>query len=77
MRQIVLDQEVRSKLAPGSRFCDEQGQILGYFVSQASYEKYLDAFEAEHRERIAELDLIAQETEEGTLQDLWKELSVE
>lgn len=77
MSQIVINPELRSRLNPGSQFCDERGQVLGYFISESSYQKYLDAFEKEHLAEIAELDRIAQEPEEGTLQDLWKELGVE
>lgn len=77
MSQIVIDLDLRSKLNPGSQFCDEQGQVLGYFISESSYEKYLEAFEREHQAEIAELDRISQELEEGTLQDLWKELGVQ
>lgn len=77
MSQIVINPELRSKLNPGSQFCDEHGQVLGYFISESSYEKYLDAFEKDHEPEIAELDRISREPEEGTLQELWKELGVE
>jgi hypothetical protein len=77
MSQIVIDPNLRSKLNSGSQFCDEQGKVLGYFISESSYEKYLDAFEKEHQAGIAELDRISQEPEEGTLEELWKELGVQ
>lgn len=76
MSQVIIDSELGSKLIPGSQLCDERGRVLGYFISESAYEKYLDAFEKQHQAEIAELDRIAREPEEGTLQELWKELGV-
>lgn len=44
MNQIVLGAELRAKLAGGpvgTEFVDEQGNVVGHFLSPAAYERFV------------------------------------
>jgi hypothetical protein len=46
MNRIVLDAELRAKLnngATGAEFTDEQGNVVGYFMSQDAFDRIASA----------------------------------
>jgi hypothetical protein len=77
MSQIILDDELRARLngfKPGSEVRDASGKLLGYFISPESFAKFAEAWEKQKAADQAELDRISQESEEWTLEEIWKEL---
>lgn len=54
--------------------CNSSGKLIGYLISPTGYEELLAAKEEAD---IAELDRRSEDTDVGTLQELWKELRVE
>jgi hypothetical protein len=53
---------------------DGTGRLIGYLISPAKYAEFL---EAKEEADIAELDRRAQDTDVGTLDELWKEIGIE
>jgi hypothetical protein len=77
MSKIVVDDELRRRLnglPPATELCDPAGQTLGYLLSPEEYLKLRYAWEKQEAVDLAELERIAQEPEEWTLEEIWKEL---
>jgi hypothetical protein len=76
MKRITIDGEQCAELngfdAP-NEVCDPEGRVIGYLIPPARYAELLAAKEAVD---IAELERRALDPDEGTLQELWRELGV-
>jgi hypothetical protein len=77
MKKITINDEQTAQLngfEAANEVCDANGKLVGYLISPAKYAELLNAKEEAD---IAELDRRAQDTDVGTLQELWKEIGVE
>ena len=80
MSRIVINDEQKSQIIPegaANEVFDSSGNLVGYFVDAASYEKFLNTWEKEYATELAELDRRVNDGDFGTLQELWKELGVQ
>jgi hypothetical protein len=77
MKKITISDEQCAELNGfdfPNEVCDPAGQVVGYLISPT---KYAEMLTAKEEADIAELERREQDTNVGTLQELWKELGVE